>query len=40
MRLISKEVMVSVDSILPDDLLERIWACLPVASVFRVGCVC
>lgn len=37
---VSKEVMVSVDSILPDDLLERILAYLPVASIFRVGCVC
>ncbi|KAH9604148.1 hypothetical protein KSS87_010488 [Heliosperma pusillum] len=31
---------VSVDSILPDDLLERILAILPVASIFRAGCVC
>ncbi|KAL9234512.1 hypothetical protein vseg_009378 [Gypsophila vaccaria] len=31
---------VSVDSILPDDLLERILACLPIASIFRAGCVC
>lgn len=36
-----KEVTsVSVDLILPDDLLERILAYLPVASIFRVGCVC
>ncbi|XP_054785378.1 F-box/kelch-repeat protein At3g61590-like [Prosopis cineraria] len=36
-----KEVTaVSVDSILPDDLLERILAYLPVASIFRAGCVC
>uniref|UniRef100_A0A7C8YKG9 F-box domain-containing protein n=1 Tax=Opuntia streptacantha TaxID=393608 RepID=A0A7C8YKG9_OPUST len=32
--------VVSVDSILPDDLLERILAYLPVASLFRAGCVC
>lgn len=31
---------VSVDLILPDDLLERILAYLPIASIFRVGCVC
>ncbi|XP_076950319.1 F-box/kelch-repeat protein At3g61590-like [Bidens hawaiensis] len=31
---------VSLDSILPDDLLERILAYLPIASVFRFGCVC
>ncbi|XP_044501025.1 F-box/kelch-repeat protein At3g61590-like [Mangifera indica] len=31
---------VSVDSILPDDLLERIIAYLPIASIFRAGCVC
>lgn len=31
---------VSVDSILPDDLLERILAYLPIASIFRAGCVC
>lgn len=37
----SKEVnAVSVDLILPDDLLERILACLPIASIFRAGCVC
>ncbi|KAL2461512.1 F-box/kelch-repeat protein [Abeliophyllum distichum] len=37
----SEEVAeVSVDLILPDDLLERILACLPVASIFRAGCVC
>ncbi|KAM7472259.1 hypothetical protein LguiA_010442 [Lonicera macranthoides] len=36
-----KEVTsVSVELILPDDLLERILAYLPVASIFRVGCVC
>uniref|UniRef100_A0A7C8Z9I0 F-box domain-containing protein n=1 Tax=Opuntia streptacantha TaxID=393608 RepID=A0A7C8Z9I0_OPUST len=32
--------MVSLDSILPDDLLERILAYLPIASIFRAGCVC
>ncbi|XP_031405162.1 F-box/kelch-repeat protein At3g61590 isoform X1 [Punica granatum] len=31
---------VSVDSILPDDLLERILSFLPIASIFRAGCVC
>ncbi|KAL1809444.1 hypothetical protein ACET3Z_026434 [Daucus carota] len=31
---------VSVDLILPDDLLELILAYLPIASIFRVGCVC
>lgn len=31
---------VSMDLILPDDLLERILAYLPVASIFRAGCVC
>lgn len=31
---------VLVDLILPDDLLERILACLPIASIFRAGCVC
>lgn len=37
----NKEVTgVSVDVILPDDLLERILACLPIASIFRAGCVC
>lgn len=37
----NKEVpIVSVDLILPDDLLERILAYLPIASIFRVGCVC
>ncbi|XP_073061858.1 LOW QUALITY PROTEIN: F-box/kelch-repeat protein At3g61590-like [Primulina eburnea] len=36
-----KEVAtVSVDLILPDDLLERILAYLPIASIFRAGCVC
>ncbi|CAI9763827.1 unnamed protein product [Fraxinus pennsylvanica] len=38
----SKDVAdaVSVDLLLPNDLLERILACLPVASIFRAGCVC
>ncbi|KAK2995811.1 hypothetical protein RJ640_006150 [Escallonia rubra] len=37
----NKEVeTVSVDLILPDDLLERILAYLPIPSIFRVGCVC
>ncbi|KAM7511929.1 hypothetical protein LguiB_010804 [Lonicera macranthoides] len=38
----NKEVnsSISVDLILPDDLLERILAFLPIASIFRVGCVC
>lgn len=37
----SKEATaVSVDLILPDDLLERIIAYLPIASIFRAGCVC
>ncbi|KAL3743592.1 hypothetical protein ACJRO7_018808 [Eucalyptus globulus] len=31
---------VSLDVILPDDILERILACLPVASIFRAGSVC
>lgn len=31
---------VSVDLILPNDLLERILACLPVASIFKAGYVC
>ncbi|KAI3449234.1 hypothetical protein Pfo_005899 [Paulownia fortunei] len=36
-----KEVAaVSLDLILPDDLLERILAYLPIASIFRAGCVC
>lgn len=34
------KAMVSVDSILPDDLLARILAYLPIASIFRGGCVC
>nr|XP_043624236.1 F-box/kelch-repeat protein At3g61590 [Erigeron canadensis] len=32
--------VISVDLILPDDLLERILGYLPIASIFRVGCVC
>nr|DAD43254.1 TPA_asm: hypothetical protein HUJ06_001484 [Nelumbo nucifera] len=32
--------LVSLDAILPDELLERILAYLPVASIFRAGCVC
>ncbi|KAK9047941.1 hypothetical protein SSX86_033097 [Deinandra increscens subsp. villosa] len=32
--------VISVDLILPDDLLERILAHLPIASIFRAGCVC
>ncbi|OMO64365.1 hypothetical protein CCACVL1_21816 [Corchorus capsularis] len=32
--------MVSVDLILPDDLLERILSYLPIASIFRAGSVC
>lgn len=31
---------VSLDLLLPDDLLERILAHLPISSVFRAGCVC
>lgn len=31
---------VTLDLILPDDLLERILAYLPVASIFRAACVC
>ncbi|KAK8284442.1 hypothetical protein V6Z12_D08G160400 [Gossypium hirsutum] len=36
----NKEMIVSVDSTLPDDLLERILAYLPIASIFRAGSVC
>ncbi|KAK6918281.1 F-box domain [Dillenia turbinata] len=32
--------VISVDLILPDDLLERILSYLPVASIFRAGSVC
>lgn len=35
----NKEIT-SIDSVLPDDLLERILTHLPVASIFKVGCVC
>lgn len=35
---VNKDI-VSVDSALPDDLLERILAYLPIASIFRAGCV-
>ncbi|KAM7276914.1 hypothetical protein ACFE04_018780 [Oxalis oulophora] len=31
---------ISIDLLLPDDLLERILAFLPVASIFRAGAVC
>ncbi|CAA2961426.1 F-box/kelch-repeat protein At3g61590-like [Olea europaea var. sylvestris] len=31
---------VSMDLIIPNDLLERILSHLPVASIFRAGCVC
>ncbi|KAL0397962.1 UNVERIFIED_CONTAM: F-box/kelch-repeat protein [Sesamum calycinum] len=31
---------VSMDLILPDDLLERILSYLPIASIFRASCVC
>ncbi|RAL46921.1 hypothetical protein DM860_005200 [Cuscuta australis] len=36
----SAVVPVLIDVILPNDLLERILACLPIASLFRAGCVC
>lgn len=32
--------LISVDAILPDDLLERILAFLPIPSLFRAGSVC
>ncbi|KAL5989264.1 hypothetical protein ACLOJK_010154, partial [Asimina triloba] len=32
--------LISLDSVLPDDLLERILANLPTASIFRAGSVC
>ncbi|KAH9625591.1 hypothetical protein KSS87_009271, partial [Heliosperma pusillum] len=35
-----KKDVVCINTILPDDLLERILANLPVASIFRAGCVC
>ena len=37
---VSTELTVPIDLILPDDLLERILAYLPIASILRVGCVC
>lgn len=36
----SEEHLLSLDVILPDDLLERILTLLPIASVFRAGIVC
>jgi len=36
----SEEHLLSLDFILPDDLLERILTFLPIASVFRAGTVC
>ncbi|XP_042503628.1 F-box/kelch-repeat protein At3g61590-like [Macadamia integrifolia] len=33
-------LVVPIDFILPDDLLERIFVYLPIASIFRAGCVC
>ncbi|KAK7292750.1 hypothetical protein RJT34_15603 [Clitoria ternatea] len=35
-----EKTAVSVDMILPDELLEWILAYLPIASIFRAGCVC
>ncbi|KAL9254557.1 F-box/kelch-repeat protein-like protein [Drosera capensis] len=35
-----KKKIVSLDSVLPDELLERILFYLPIASIFRAGCVC
>ncbi|KAK6947878.1 F-box domain [Dillenia turbinata] len=32
--------LVSINSVLPDELLERILACLPMVSIFRVCVVC
>ncbi|CAN6443887.1 unnamed protein product [Victoria cruziana] len=32
--------LVSLDFLLPDELLERILSCLPIASIFRAGSVC
>ncbi|XP_054779741.1 F-box/kelch-repeat protein At3g61590-like [Prosopis cineraria] len=34
------EFFVDLNVILPDELLERILAYLPIASIFRAGCVC
>lgn len=36
----NENTTVSVDSILPDDLLELILAYLPIESIIRAGCVC
>ncbi|KAK9103792.1 hypothetical protein Sjap_021046 [Stephania japonica] len=35
-----ENTMVSMDSILPDDMLERILSYLPIASIFRASSVC
>ncbi|KAJ4973869.1 hypothetical protein NE237_007043 [Protea cynaroides] len=32
--------VMSIDFLLPDDLLERILIYLPITSIFRAGCVC
>lgn len=32
--------LISIDLVLPDDLLEYILACLPVESIFKATCVC
>ncbi|PKA66662.1 F-box/kelch-repeat protein [Apostasia shenzhenica] len=32
--------IVSLDNILPNDILERIFSFLPIASIFRAACVC
>ncbi|KAJ4952417.1 hypothetical protein NE237_029249 [Protea cynaroides] len=32
--------MISIDFLLPDDLLERILAYLPIANIFRASCAC
>ncbi|GMH00454.1 hypothetical protein Nepgr_002293 [Nepenthes gracilis] len=34
------KAVVSVDSILPDELVERILSYLPIATIFRASCVC
>ncbi|KAG8058654.1 hypothetical protein GUJ93_ZPchr0002g25761 [Zizania palustris] len=36
----SGDLAVSLDAVLPDDLLEKVLSFLPVASVIRSGCVC
>ncbi|GLJ44902.1 hypothetical protein SUGI_0945330 [Cryptomeria japonica] len=36
----NEETLLCIDSVLPDDLLERILSFLPIASVFRAGTVC